>query len=131
MDKKYWNYMTISIVVIFVLLIVATAYTNGFNYSGLDLLKFAIIIIIGSVALFYARKKEKEMEGFPLEDEMSLLYKYKVGYYAYVYSMYMWFIIFIFKDKFPDVETMLGGGILLSALISFIVGFVIKRRLNT
>jgi hypothetical protein len=34
------------------------------------------------------------------------------------------------KDKFPDIETMLGGGILLSALISFIAKYVVKQKLN-
>ena len=61
---------------------------------------------------------------------MTTQIKYKSGYYAYLYSMYMWLFIFLLKDKFPDVETMLGGGILLSALIGFIVKIIVKRNLN-
>jgi len=40
----------------------------------------------------------------------------------------MWLFIFILKDWFPDTETMLGGGILLSATIFYITKVVVKRR---
>ena len=45
-----------------------------------------------------------------------------------MWSMYMWLFIFIFKDKFPDVETMLGGGILLSALLALIARVYVKKK---
>ena len=130
MKKKNKTYMMTSIIVMFALLGFAIAYTNGFNYGGLDILIFALIIVIGSIALFLAHKKDKADEGFPEEDELSMLLKYKAGYYAFRASMFIWFFIFIFKEYFPDVETMLGGGILLSALSSFIIMFVLKRGLN-
>lgn len=41
----------------------------------------------------------------------------------------MAFYLFI-QDKFPDVETMLGGGILLSGLIGFIAKIDVRRELN-
>ncbi len=44
--------------------------------------------------------------------------------------MYMWLFIFLLKDKFPDTETLLGGGILLAALISFITKIIVKQRFN-
>ena len=103
--------------------------TNLFH--GLDLIIFILIIIIGAIAFINALKKDKEeKEGIPTEDEMTTQIKYKSGYYAYLYSMYMWLFIFLLKDKFPDVETMLGGGILLSALIGFVVKIIVKRNLN-
>ena len=34
------------------------------------------------------------------------------------------------KDKFPDTETMPGGGILLSALILFIATYIVKQEFN-
>jgi hypothetical protein len=99
--------------------------------KGLDLFIFILIILIGIIAFVIALKNDREeKEGLPADDELSNLIKYKSGYYAYLISMYMWLFIFIMKDKFPDIETMLGGGILLSALISFIVKFVIKKNFN-
>lgn len=98
--------------------------------NGIDIYIFALIVIIGAFALYNAFKKDKEeKQGLKTEDEMSNLIKYKSGYYAFLTSMYMWLFIFIFKDKFPDTETMLGGGILLSALIFYITKTVVKRKL--
>ena len=100
-------------------------------FQGLDLYIFALIIIIGVIAFLRALKKHREEKaGRPTEDELSNLIKYKSGYFAYMASMYMWLFIFFFKDKFPDIETMLGGGILLSALIGFIAKVVVKKKLN-
>ena len=131
MENVKKTYMMTSILVMFALLGFGIAYNRGFDFKGLDFLIFILIIVIGGIALFLAHKRDKSVEeGYPPEDEMTLLLKYKAGYFAFLASMYMWLFIFIFKDKFPDVETMLGGGILLSALISFIIKFVLKRDLN-
>jgi hypothetical protein len=115
----------------FALLGFGLAYNKGFKFGGLDVLIFILIVVFGGIALFLSYRKDKSVaEGFPAEDEMSLLLKYKAGYYAFLWSMFMWLIIFIFKDKFPDVETMLGGGILISALISYIAKFIVKKEIN-
>ncbi|MDH3322033.1 MAG: hypothetical protein OEM04_03530 [Flavobacteriaceae bacterium] len=99
--------------------------------KGIDLYVFILIIIIGIIALYKANKKEKELkEGVALEDELTLFIKYKSGYISYMITMYLWLFIFLFKDKFNDTETMLGSGILLSALISLIVKFAVKHKLN-
>ena len=105
-------------------------------YSNTDILDvksifiFAFIIIFGAIALLNVLKKDKEAKaGFTIEDEMSNKIKYKSGYYAFMASLYMWLFIFLFKDFFPDIETMLGGGILLSAASIYISKFVIKRNL--
>jgi hypothetical protein len=100
-------------------------------FRGLDLFIFALIIIIAAVALIRALKKDKEHKaGIPAEDELTYKIKYKAGYIAYRASMYMWLFIFLLKDKFPSIEAMLGGGILLSAVISVIANIVTKRRFN-
>ena len=99
--------------------------------KGLDLIIIALIIVIGIVAFVNALKKDKEeKEGLTIEDELSRLLKYKAGHHAYLASMYMWLFIFLFKDKFPDTETMLGGGILLSAAIAMIAKYVVKLKFN-
>ena len=98
-------------------------------FKGLDLLIFILIIGIGVIALINAFKKDKEEKaGFATEDELSLKIKYKSGYNAYIASMYMWLFIFLMKDKFPNIETLLGGGILLSALIGFIAKYLVKKK---
>jgi len=100
-------------------------------FKGLDLVIFVLIIIGGSIAFISALKRDKEeKEGQPAEDELSSKIKYKAGYYAYMASMYMWLFIFLMKDKFPDSETMLGGGILLSALISYIAKYIVKKNFD-
>ena len=100
-------------------------------FKGLDLFIFILIVIIGVIAFISAIKKDKEeKEGFATEDELSTLIKYKSGYYAYMASMYMWLFVFLFKDKFPNVESMIGGGILFSALILFISKLYVKNKLN-
>lgn len=98
-------------------------------FKGLDLVVFILIVLGGAIAFFNALRKDKEeKQGMPAEDELSNQIKFKSGYYAYMASMYMWLFIFIFKDKFPDVETMLGGGILLSALISVLARVYVKKK---
>lgn len=100
-------------------------------FKGLDLLIFVLIVIFGVIAIYLAFKKFREKKaGLTIEDELSMQLKYKAGYYAFISSMYMWLFIFLLKDKFPDTESMLGGGILLSALIAFISKIIVKRELN-
>ncbi len=99
--------------------------------EGLDLFIFTLIILIAVIALIQALKTDKdEKAGLPADDELSTRIKYKSGYYAFLVSMYMWLFIFLFNDKFPDNETMLGGGILLSALISFIAKYAVTHKFN-
>ncbi len=99
-------------------------------FKGLNLLIFALLIIGGIIAFVTTYKKDKEAkEGLTAEDELSTLIKYKTGYYAYMTSLYMWLIIFLFKNKFPDIETMLGGGILLSCLFWAVSKYVVKQKL--
>ena len=100
-------------------------------FQGLDLYIFILIIILSVVVLVNAIKKDKEEKaGLPTDDELSTRMKYKAGYYAYLSSMYMWLFIFLLKDIFPNVETMLGGGILLSAAISVGIKYYVKYNYN-
>ena len=97
-------------------------------FKGLNLVIFILVVLFGAIAMGRALKENKEeREGLTVEDELSNQLKYKSGYYAYLVSMYMWLFIFLLKDNFPDVEMMLGGGILLSGLIAFISKVVVKH----
>lgn len=128
-NKRILLITSILIMVAFGGFIVADKETSLFQ--GLELLIFVLIVIIGIIAFVIAFKKDKEeKEGYPSDDELSTLIKYKSGYYAYLASMYMWLFIFLFKDKFPNIESMLGGGILLSALIGFLAKLYVKQNFN-
>ena len=104
-------------------------YTDGYMPTGLDVFIIVLIIIAGIYAFVTHLKQHKDVQsGFPAEDEMSTRIKYKAGYYAFLASMYMWLFIFLFKDLFPDVETMLGGGILMSAVLSIVIKSYLTRH---
>ena len=128
--KRKTLLITITLIMAAVLgFIIVEKGTNLFH--GLSLLILILIILGGVVAFVTALKKDKEeKQGMPADDEFSLLLKYKSGYYAYMASLYMWLFIFLFKEYFPDIETMLGGGILLSALVGFISKYIVKQQFN-
>jgi len=100
-------------------------------FKGLRLFIFILIVLLAAISFMKAIKRDREeREGLPADDELSMLIKYKSGYYAYMASMYMWFFVFLLKDNFPNTEAMLGGGILLSALMSYLAKYVVRRNLN-
>ncbi len=104
-------------------------YQAGYIPNGLHIFIFAMIIISGIYAFVTHMKKYKEIQqGFPPEDELSTQIKYRSGYYAFMVSMYIWLFIFLFQQHFPDVETMLGGGILLSAVIAIGIKIYLTRN---
>ena len=99
--------------------------------GGLELFILVLIIVLAVVVFVNALKRDRDIKaGLPVDDELSTRIKYKAGYYAYLASMYMWLFIFLLKDNFPDVETMLGGGILLSGAISIIIKYMVKYKFD-
>ena len=95
------------------------------------LIIYLLIGVIALISIVIAIKKMKEeKEGQPLEDEFTTKIKFKAGYYAYLASMYMWLFIFLFRSIFPDVETLIGGGILLSGAIGFVCKIMAKQQIN-
>lgn len=82
---------------------------------------YLIVILVSVLPLIPLyrgyRARQDEKANIPLEDEMSRLLQIHAGAYAFRYSMMSWFAIFIFRDKFPDTEEMLGIGILAAATI--------------
>ena len=106
------------------------AYDSTLNLFGAKQIVIIVFLLVaGIIAMmgFLKRSKERE-EGKPVDDELTSLIKYRTGYMAYMVSMYMWLFIFIMKSAFPDVETMLGAGILLSALIWYVSQYIVKRE---
>ena len=99
--------------------------------GGIELFILILIVVLGVVVFVNALKRDRDIKaGLPVDDELSTRIKYKAGYYAYLTSMYMWLFIFLLKDNFPDVETMLGGGILLSGTISVIIKYMVKYKFD-
>ena len=106
-------------------------YSIAGEINNLEIVIISLIVILAGISIYMGvRRLNQEKQGFPSDDELSLLLKYKGGYYAYLVSMYLWFFIFIFKDKFPDTETMLGVGILGSAIVYFITQQYVKREID-
>ena len=103
---------------------------TGFFKSIDPLFLLALITIAFVYTLLSLKRKGKKKNGIPIDDEFSLLIKYKIGYYSFLASSFLWNLLFIFKDNFPDTKTILGGGILLSTLIVIITSIIIKRFSN-
>jgi len=103
---------------------------TGFFKSINPLFLFALIIIAFVYTLRSLKRKGKKKNGIPIDDELSLLIKYKIGYYSFLASSFLWYLLFALKDDLPDIETILGGGILLSTLIVIVTSIIIKRFSN-
>jgi hypothetical protein len=103
---------------------------TGIFKSINPLFLLALIIIAFVFTLQSLKRKGKKKNGIPIDDEFSLLIKYKIGYYSFLGSSFLWYLLFILKDDFPDTETILGGGILLSTLIVIVTRIIIKRFPN-
>ena len=129
MKAKRVLIILVSLTLLFAVGLIVNSKMGGI--SPLLLLLNGLIGIFAIISIFTTLKKVKEeKEGQPMEDELTTQIRYKAGYEAYVFSLYMWLFIFLLKDIFPDTETMIGGGILLSALIGMISKIIVKQKLN-
>jgi ABC-type uncharacterized transport system permease subunit len=82
---------------------------------GIAILVF-LLYIISFIWKSIKRVRDKQV-GAPSEDEFTKLASVYAGNFAFRNSMYLWMFIFFIKQSFIKVETMLGIGILGSALI--------------
>ncbi len=118
-----------SILFMFMIWGFAALFNTGYIPAGLDLFIFLMIIVAGVYAFVVNMRKFKDEEaGFPAEDELSTRIKYKAGYYAFIGSLYMWLFLFLFKSFIPDVETLVGGGILLSSIGFMVIKGYMERN---
>ena len=78
-----------------------------------------IAVLIGAYTFVrqIITKKRDVKDGVPSEDEFTKTAKIYASSRAFFYSMYLWFLIFIFHSSFTNTEEMLGIGIMGSALI--------------
>jgi hypothetical protein len=95
-------------------------YTLSFRSFSIlpTVIAFLIFITGGITFIRQIIKKKRNLEtGEPAEDEFSKMASVYAGNQAFLYSLYLWLLIFVFNDSFTKNETMLGIGILGSALI--------------
>ena len=115
------------IILIIVLLLRYFEIQTGF-FKLINPIFLTAIVVVGFIyTLRSLKRKNKKKNGIPKDDELSLLIKYKTGYYSYLASLFLWYMLFAFRDHFPDIETILGGGLLISVLIVIITRIIIKR----
>ena len=92
------------------------------KHETASFLQIGILIITVALGIYvFARniitKKRALEDGPPSEDEFTKLAELFAGSKAFLGSMYLWFLIFIFQTSFSDLREMLGLGILGSASI--------------
>jgi len=101
------------------------------HLTPLDIAILGLAIVIGIVAVVKGIRRDREQkEGYPPEDELSKFIKYKTGYYSFLTSIYIWILILVFRTKFPDFETAIGVGILLSVTFSFINKIFVEKQIH-
>jgi hypothetical protein len=101
--------------------------TGFFGTMGHSLLVYiAYATFIFNVIFFKIRKKKKIV--IPADDEYSRLVKYKSGYYAFHASLFLWTFILMLSNRFPNSQSMLGGGLILMTIFSVITYFIAKRE---
>ncbi len=87
--------------------------------SSLPIAIAMLTFVIGLIAFVrQAINRKREIEtGTSPEDEFIKMAKIYAGNQAFQYSMYLWLLIFVFNSSFTKNETMIGIGVLGSALI--------------
>lgn len=109
----------------------AALHQAGYIPEKLGVFIFALIMVTGIYAFIrHMRRYEEIKAGFAVEDELSKQIQYKAGYYSFITSLFIWCGIFAFHQFIPDVETMLGGGLLLSMFVFMGVRAYMTRSYN-
>lgn len=101
-------------------LVALTYYLMANDFDRTSKIVAISIISICSLALyiFIEWKKKRDIKNdIPIDDELTIKSKIYAGSKAFQISMLLWLAIFIFHESFTEPETMLGTGILGSALI--------------
>ncbi len=101
----------------------------------LDSSKFAMIIILTILLLIFAayntaQRIRDRNAGLPIEDELTTMLNLRTSFYAFRFSLALWFILFIYHAQFADVEDLLGIGMLGSAAMYGSIWFYLRYRGN-
>ncbi len=87
------------------------------SYLIISIAAITIFLGIASFTWQLLQKKRDLESGAPTEDEFTEKAKLYAGSQAFLYSLYLWLLIFVFNASFSKNQEMLGFGILGSALI--------------
>ena len=117
--KNYNKEITFGIALLVIFFGLLFWFISTATQSGLSIIIALLIILVGVVTfVLQIVNKRRDLEaGTPAEDEFTRLAKVYAGSRAFIYSMYLWLLIFVFNSAFTKPQTMLGIGILGSALI--------------
>ncbi len=118
---------TLAAVLIGGLVFYLLGYQEGLSIKITAILGLSLILMI--IPLYRSLKNAQDRKADrPLEDEMSRMLEIHAGAYAFRYSMISWFAIFIFRDKIPDPEELLGIGILAAGAIFGLCWLYFKQK---
>ncbi len=117
--KNYTKEIAFGTVLLVIFVGLLIWYMISTTQMGLPIIIALIIIVVGVVTfiLQVVNKRRDLKAGTPAEDEFTKMAQVYAGSRAYIYSMYLWMLIFVFNSAFTKPQTMLGIGILGSALI--------------
>jgi len=87
------------------------------NILQIAIASLTIALAVGAFIRHLAKKKRTLDSGEPEADEFTNMAKLHAGSKAFLYSMWFWFLIFIFNNHFSNREELLGIGILGSGAI--------------
>lgn len=122
----------IRLLFLFISIFIVLFFLMSDEQIALRLKSIVITILITVLLVFYIlneiRKRRDRKLDIPVEDEMSKRQKLVAGNKAFHLSMILWLIIFAINSQFDTNETMLGIGILGSALIYGVYLWIYKLK---
>jgi hypothetical protein len=89
------------------------------EHMNIYLLLFAVgvILVIGfSVynGIMIVRESKRHL---PVEDELSRKNKLRAGYYSYLFSIYLWILLYFLSDRFENPRILFAVGIMGMAVL--------------
>ena len=127
---KYKKELLLGLVFITIFAILFVILSN--DQMALNLKMIVSGALTSIILVFYItneiRKRREVRLNIPVEDEMSKKQKLAAGNKAFHTSLILWMIIFVINDVFDKNETMLGIGILGSAMIYGIYLWIFKLK---
>ncbi len=117
--KNYKKEITISILLTVLFGGVIYWFAKHEPERTLKIILISLLLLIGLVSfiLQFIKRRTDIKNNVPTEDEFTNKAKLYAESKAFLYSFYLWFLIFIFNTSFSDAEEMLGVGMLGSAAI--------------
>ncbi|MDT8400396.1 MAG: hypothetical protein RQ743_01770 [Bacteroidales bacterium] len=105
-------------------------FTSYTDFNAMDVLHYAIIIILVAFAFFVGiQRLRNARRGEPTEDELSKRVLQKTAALSYYISLYIWVFIIFIKDRIEfDTEQLLGTGILAMAITFALIWLVLNFR---